>query len=229
MKKLKRKLGLFYWKSMKRIGEWKYRQRKTFRQIKTWVQGWRCKQKGDGTVRKNVQYLVVCAHPDDETIFFSSILKSKKPFVICVSHRGDKVRVREFYDALRYWDVGGIMLNFPDVPGMTFVWRWRMCAVLARLRKSMPLVSTVYTHSSSGESGHPHHYAVNRGVKKAFSQCRILTTAVTIPEDKSGRLEDTAVAEKYAVIRDCYPSQINMLERWCPWWQDYLTIEYFER
>lgn len=228
MKKLKRKLGLFYWKSMKRIGEWKYRQRKTFRQIKTWVQGWRFKQKGDGTIHKGVQYLVVCAHPDDETIFFSSALKSKKPFVVCVSHRGDKVRRDEFYKALAYWGVDGIMLNFPDVPGMAFVWRWRMSAVLARLRKSMPLVSTVYTHSANGESGHPHHYAVSNGVAKAFEGCRIITTAETVPESGEGRLTETDVEEKYSAIKNCYPSQINMLEKWCSWWQDYLTVEYFE-
>ena len=228
MKKLKHKLGTIYWKMVGIIKKSVYHLKKTVRCIKNWMRGWfRGWTMGVARLEK-VQSMVVCAHPDDETIFFSSILKSKKPFVVCCSNRGHKVRREEFEKTLTYWGVEGIMLNFPDVPGMTFVWKWRMAATLKKIRKKLPSAMTVYTHSASGESGHPHHYAVSNGVTKAFKGCRIITTAITIPESGEGRLTVADIEEKYSIIKNCYPSQINMLEKWCLWWQGYLTIEFFE-
>lgn len=228
MKKLKHKLGVIYWKTVGKLKNWTYRFNRTFNHIKIWVRGWFCRHRWGIVGREKAQSIVVCAHPDDETIFFSSILKSKKPFVVCASNRGHKVRKEEFEKALAFWGVEGIMLNFPDVPGLTFVWRWRMAAKLKKIRNKLPSVMTVYTHSASGESGHPHHYAVSNGVEKAFEGCRIITTAVAVPEKGDGRLAALAVEEKYSAIKTCYPSQINMLEKWCPWWESYLSTEYFE-
>lgn len=224
--KIKRKLGLLYWKI---IGWGKtalYKTKRILKSVWVWLLG--ARNRNDVSDAVCAKEIVVCAHPDDETIFFSSILKSKKPFVVCASNRGHKVRKEEFEKALAFWGVEGIMLNFPDVPGLTFVWRWRMAAKLKKIRNKLPSVTTVYTHSASGESGHPHHYAVSNGVEKAFEGCRIITTAVAVPEKGNGRLAALAVEEKYSAIKTCYPSQINMLEKWCPWWQSYLTTEYFE-
>lgn len=228
IKQMRRKLGLLYWKCHAKVKTWWYFRKKNWRRFADWIRGWFYASKISMTEPMQVKHLLVCAHPDDETIFFSTILKKERPFVVCVSNRGHKVRKEEFKKALGFWGVEGTMLNFPDVPGLTFVWRWRMAATLKRIRKKLPAVMTVYTHSACGESGHPHHYAVNAGVRKVFENCRIITTAVTIPANGEGRLTEDEVEEKYSVIKRCYPSQINMLEKWCPWWQDYLTIEFFE-
>ena len=228
VKQLRRKLGVLYWKLNSKVKTWCYYWKKNWRRRAAWIRGWFYTSKIPTTEAMKIQHLLVCAHPDDETIFFSSFLKKERPFVICVSNRGHKVRREEFYKALAYWGVEGTMLNFPDVPGITFIWRWRMAAKLKRTSKKLSSVVTVYTHSASGESGHPHHYAVSNGVTKAFKGCRIITTAVSIPANGDGRLTETDVEEKYSIIKNCYPSQINMLERWCPWWQNYLTTEYFE-
>lgn len=172
--------------------------------------------------------LVICAHPDDETIFFSRILKENKPFVLCMSGRGHKVRKMEFHNALNYWGIEGVQLNFPDIPGCQWVWKRFAARKLRRLMKCFPNVRTVYTHSGTGESGHPHHYAVYHGVKEAFRTCKIYTTASEIPANGTGSLTKIEVKEKYGVIQTCYPSQIRMLERWCPWWESYINTEYFE-
>lgn len=228
MKKIRRKLGLFYWKCNGRIKNWWYVCRKNWRRLADWIRGWFCNDTLHCEKLKNVKYLVICAHPDDETIFFSSILKKKKPFVICASNRGNKVRRHEFYSALDSWGVEGTMLNIPDVKGLDFIWRWRTGVALRRIKKYLPSVTVIYTHSEVGETGHPHHYAVNTGVQKIFSQCKIITNAASVPENGAGRLSETDLEEKRIVLKSCYSSQVNILERWCPWWQSYLTTEYFE-
>ena len=228
MKNLKQKLGQLYWKSVKKYHTWHYHCKKYIRSVKVWMSGWFFRDTLSTEAAEKAQSIIVCAHPDDETIFFSTVLQEKQPFVICLSPRGNRVRHKEFYEALAHWNTNGIMLNLPDIAGFTGVWYRCAARTLLRLRKRLPNVRTVYTHSSSGESGHPHHYAVCCGVFKAFTGCKIFTTARSIPDSEAGTLSEKQVCEKYSVIRTCYPSQVKMLETWCPWWQNYLAREHFE-
>lgn len=223
---IKKQLGRLYWKVDRKIKSFRHQARKYLSAFGSWCRGIIAGKKIKYAVHSRC--MVVCAHPDDETIFFSSILKKEKPFVLCMSHRGNRVRSKEYYQALEHWGVEGTMLNLPDVPG--FQWAWRSCmeGKLRRIRKKLPDVTTVYTHSGHGESGHPHHYAVHHAVAKVFADCKLYTTACQMPCNSLAALSDDAAREKYDVVRGCYGSQIKMLETWCTWWNTYLNSEFFE-
>ena len=223
---IKKQIVRLYWKVSGKIKYYRYHAGKYFSALGNWRRGIFTGRKLKAAVHSRC--VVICAHPDDETIFFSSILKREKPFVVCVSHRGNRVRSQEFYQALEHWGVEGVMLNMPDVPGMKWAWKACMAGKLRRIRKKLPDVTTVYTHSGHGESGHPHHYAVHRAVAKTFADCKLYTTASQMPDNGLVALSDDAVREKYEVVSGCYGSQIKMLETWCPWWKIYLNSEFFE-
>lgn len=227
-KQWQRKIGILYWKCNGTTKTWWYHQKKNWNLFFVWVKGWGKAYKQNIAAIKNVQCLIVCAHPDDETIFFSSILKKERPFVICASHCGDTVRAREYRNALKYWGVEGVLLNAPDVPGYTWMWKHKVAGNLRRLRKKCPDVTTVYTHSGHGESGHPQHFAVHDAVVRTLGDCKIYTTAAIMSVDQSNSLDEESVREKYEVVRTIYGSQIKMLETWCPWWKTYLYSECFE-
>jgi LmbE family N-acetylglucosaminyl deacetylase len=227
-KQWRRKIGLFYWKCNGKMKTWWYNQKKSVKCFLVWVKGWKHPRKQDFVAMENAKCLIVCAHPDDETIFFSSIIKKEKPYVICASHRGNLVRAEEFRQALAYWGVEGILLNAPDVPGFTWLWKRVVEGDLKKLRKICPDVSTVYTHSGCGESKHPHHFAVHDAVTRVCSDCKIYTTAAFIPPDQANSLDEECIREKYEVVKTIYGSQIDMLETWCWWWNTYLNNECFE-
>lgn len=221
---IKRCLGQLYWSVRRWWNDLLYRTTKWLNAAHIWVKGILKEDWHDS----EAECVVICAHPDDETIFFSSVLRNKKPFVVCMSHCGNEVRKQEFLDAMAYWGLQGTMLNLPDVPG--FVWAWRLFASfgLRKLKSSLPNVKTIFTHNTSGESGHPHHYAIGASVIEVFSDCKIYITARTVPADGGGALSEEEKQEKLDVVRKCYTTQIKMLETWCPWWEAYLSTEYFE-
>ena len=143
---LKSKLGAAYAKTCFHTKKnWDTVKRRWFL-FRVWIRGIFCHR----PVWAEAATLIVCAHPDDETIFFSSVMQ-EKPYVLCMSNRGNAVRKAEFYRALKHWGVSGEILNFPDFPGAVWIWRLFAGRRLKRLRRNMPNVCCVYTHSGSGE------------------------------------------------------------------------------
>lgn len=223
MRKVKHKLGQVYWRLVKKKEDSAYKIKKWIESLLIWLKGFQ-RVKYD---LQRADIIIVCAHPDDETIFFSSVLKQKKPFVICASHLGNLIRREEFKSALVEYGVKGVMLNLPDVKGGQFIWKLYLPIKLKILRTKFPNVRTVYTHAGIGESGHPHHFCVNRAVKKAFSDCTIYHTAELFEPKSEGLLNAEDLATKKAVIENIYSSQIKMLQRWCSWYDNFLRYEVF--
>lgn len=228
IKILKSKLGKLYWDLIKQMNKIWYVTKKYIHSLFVWLCGIG-RIKGSFDEAAAAQTLIICAHPDDETIFFSSVIKKERPFILCMSHSGNTVRRSEFQNALNTQNaLGGIMLNFPDVPGMKWVWKYRMSFRLKRIKKRFPNVKKIYTHSRYGESGHPHHFCVHDGVVSAFDNCKIYVTAAEFRAELGGLLDEAAVEKKMHIIRDIYSTQVNMLVRWCEWFDDYLYYELFE-
>lgn len=228
MKELKHKLGILYWKLVKQTESWMHDKKKALQRFWGWMRGWIRGSKMNRSSLENAHFVVICAHPDDETLYFSSVLKKEKTFVICMSGRGSQCRSAEFREALHRQKTEGILLNMPDVPHMDWVWRVFAPMRLRLIARCCKNVNTVYTHSCYGESSHPHHYATGQAAAKAFNKYKICRTAAVVPSKGEGKLCDEDRSQKLAILRECYPSQIKMLENWYPWWQDYLTTEYFE-
>ena len=225
LKNLRRRLGQLYWAAIQKHHERRYFRKKNKDRFRDWRQGFRCAIQSEPV---DARCIVVCAHPDDETLYFYSVIKEQKPFVICMSGIGSQIRSEEFRRALEAQGVSGMMLNLPDVPHAAWAWRWFGAHALKQAARLCPAADRVYTHSPTGESHHPHHYATHAAAKKAFSKCTLLTTAPEAPTNGDGALSVEDVARKHRILKEYYPSQIKMLETWYPWWDGYLKNEFFK-
>lgn len=116
--------------------------------------------------------LLVVAHPDDETIFFSGLLMNdrKLPWkVICVTDGNadlaGSTRADQFKKACSLLKVKCEHWSFPDI----FEARLDTEKLVQKL-KALELPEIVYTHEILGEYGHPHHQDVSYAVHRAFSK-----------------------------------------------------------
>lgn len=132
------------------------------------------KQSG-ATSRRNV--LLVFAHPDDESMFFTPLLEGLRGrhniFLLCLSNGNfsglGKVRARELVDAAAFFGVLAPNVDVVDHPalrdGMQEQWPPELVATLVRARISQWNVDVVFTFDDNGVSGHPNHIAVHRGMR----------------------------------------------------------------
>lgn len=176
----------------------------------------------------NHKHLIICAHPDDETVFFSSIIKEHKPFVVCMSNRGNPTQVKEFRNALSYWGIKGCMLNMPDVPKhFNRAWKSRMIfSFLRKILKNCQNLECLYTHNTAGESEHAHHQSLGAAVIQVFSDYPIFMTARTLEDPDT--LNNEMYIEKQTILTTIYPSQYKWLKTSCGWFNRYLSQEKFE-
>lgn len=122
--------------------------------------------------------LLVVAHPDDETIFFTGLLLNKTDLpwkVVCVTWNKMVTRRKYFKQACAKLNVEPIHWNFLD----DFKVRLPIDAVAAELAK-LPTPAAVFTHSSRGDYGHPHHQDVFHAVHRTFKDVHSL--AYSSPE-----------------------------------------------
>ncbi len=222
---LKQTLGKKYRHTVGKIKYIRYNQRKFNASVKVWFLGLFSKIVLDKEKISQADNLIVCAHPDDETIFFYSVMK-EKTFVVCMSNCGDTKRKKEFFCAINAQNTSGIMLNCPDVKG--FTWAWNSIFTKMKLKKIKKLLKpdcNIYTHAVFGESEHPHHFAVGKAVSRTFSGFSVFHTASDV--SRAFDLSDEDIKRKTQIINDMYPSQIKMLNLWCPWYEEYMKRDSF--
>ena len=126
----------------------------------------------DGTAAR---VLVVCAHPDDETLWFSSVLARYRADVICVTCGWDdetrRRRQAEIEQAAAAQDVANLhILGYPDDPRRRSGRRLDIARLVADLQR-FPASSydAVFTHGPYGEvNQHPHHQDVSFAVHHVF-------------------------------------------------------------
>lgn len=132
------------------------------------------------------KYLIIVAHPDDETIFFSGLLQSSPQYtykVVCVTNGNadgmGKERARSFGEACQKQGALCEQWDFPDV----YDKRLDQNLLQSKLKELTPC-SKVYTHGIIGEYGHPHHQDVSYAVHKVFGN------------------------KTYSIAYNCYPSEL---------------------
>lgn len=116
--------------------------------------------------------LLVVAHPDDETLFFSGLIQQirNRPWhLICVTDgNGDgrgKARSLELQQAARRLKIQSFeQWNFQD----RFKKRLLVKDLAAKLKPLKTQFHQVYTHGPLGEYGHPHHQDVSFAVHQTF-------------------------------------------------------------
>lgn len=165
-------------------------------------------QKDDSQKSVSKKYrLLVVAHPDDETLFFSAALlqKSSIPFkVVCITNGNadgaGNARALQFKQACKKLKVkDSIQLDFPDI----YEERLSIQKLIDYL-KILPTPIEVYTHGIVGEYGHPHHQDVSFAVHKYYAKkVKIWVPAYNCNADKIMPLS----AQDYAIKTKIY-SQI---------------------
>lgn len=131
--------------------------------------------------------LLICAHPDDETLFFGGLLlQNPGEFkVICVTDANADgralQRMDEFHKAL---DRLGVCEY--EVLGLSDIYEQRLD--LQELKNSLKdsaqnSYKEVYTHNIIGEYGHPHHQDVSFCVHELFN-CPVYSCGYNTFPDK---------------------------------------------
>jgi len=156
------------------------------------------------------QNLIVCAHPDDETIYFAGLIMQKRQLpwkVICITNGnadnfGDK-RHKQFEEAcfklkvLNYeqWD-------FPDI----YEQRLNTNKIISKLSNEED-IEDVFTHGIIGEYGHPHHQDVSYAVHQSFKN--VYSVSYNCFPDKIINLTEKEYKFKTEILHLIYGSEIN--------------------
>ena len=204
----------------------KYRSKMHAHRYATYFRGFFVDKTPDYEKLSKCKNLIFCAHPDDETLFFFSVL-GEGTYVVCMSNCAESTRKKEFFRALEYKKCDGIMFNYPDT--MFSNWLWSKFFMKKRFNKIKDVLSKdckIYTHSIEGESEHGHHFATGRAVDYYFCDFDILHTVVKVEDAK--KLSERDLQEKRFIMTDIYSSQIKMLTRWCSsWFEDFMQVDSF--
>ena len=159
----------------------------------------------------STQYnLILAAHPDDETIFFSSIILKgdAKTRVLCVTDgnadgQGQK-RYAQFEDACRQLGVDDFQfLGFPDIYDRRLNYE-----ELAKSFSNETNLKAVYTHGPTGEYMHPHHQDLSYAVHRFFQgQCDIYVPAYNCFASKVMELSQDEYQLKAKILSEVYGSE----------------------
>lgn len=150
--------------------------------------------------------LVIVAHPDDETLSFSSICRGAD--VISVTdggwlYRGED-RAKEFHKACtQLGSRSSRIFNFPDI----YPWSLPIMRLCDKLRE-LGSYERVYTHSPFDD--HPHHRAVSLAVSKVFEVVWVpaygmIPAQVEVMDESSFRL-------KVDIMNRIYPKELRSID-----------------
>jgi len=154
-------------------------------------------------MKKDVNKLLVCAHPDDEVLFFSTLL-GKETHVICVTDanadgRGVERR-QEFEKALKSYNVDSFeMWDFPDI----YDRRIDQSHLQKKLKNYLNF-KTIYTHGPLGEYGHPHHQDISYACYEVFDEDSLWISAYNTHPSKTNRLDKTQFEKKQIALTEIY-------------------------
>lgn len=171
----------------------------------------RSKAKSKARRRPLPRRLLVVAHPDDETLFFSSVLQTRSTDlrVVCVTDgnadgQGTE-RARQFEQAVRLQGpIACELWGLPDI----YERRLDLDEIDRRLNAVWMegKIAEVYTHGPVGEYGHPHHQDVCFAVYRFFSArgVPVHSPAYNALPDRVHRLTNSQFQKKSQAIIDVY-------------------------
>lgn len=135
---------------------------------------------------KNIDKVMVVAHPDDETLWGGMHLLNDRYLVICLTNANTrkygKTRAREFEKVMKKTGNTGIILNYPDYNNQSKVDRWTKYS--KKIQEDLMTVfaykkwTEVATHNPNGEYGHIHHRLTSSLTTKAFKKAKLTGTTL---------------------------------------------------
>ncbi|MCM0605568.1 MAG: PIG-L family deacetylase [Xanthomonadaceae bacterium] len=168
--------------------------------------------------------LVVVAHPDDETIYFSGLIlsepKTEWTVVSITDGNGDgrgKQRHEEFKRACKTLQVkNALFLDFADAPGKRLpiqsVWK-----KLHEVRVDYGPFAEVYTHSILGEYGHQHHQDAARVTYETFrDHKKVYSVAHNVMPDKKISIPEKHFNIKADLFWNTYKKEVERFLNFLP-------------
>ena len=167
---------------------------------------------------RDVEVLLVVAHPDDDAIFAGALQRSLRAFrwgVVCVTWSGTTPRGEE----LLSWQTHeqrtpASRIAFLDQVDDPEDYRQKRCSLdharvtqLLANQECRPRI--VVTHNDVGEYGHPHHVFVHRVARAVFADCNFLFFGPGKPKfDLS-----VSCADKWPAVRSHFASQARVIDK----------------
>lgn len=157
--------------------------------------------------------LLVVAHPDDETIFFSGVLQTKRDLpwrVICLTDgNADGRGVERHAELMAATKLQGVrdveQWDYHDI----FEKRLPVDEIAERLR-ALPLPKEVYGHGPMGEYGHPHHQDASLATHRAFAdRVKIFSPAWNCAADFSVQLTQAQYRKKTQAFAEIYGKETS--------------------
>lgn len=109
---------------------------------------------------KDIQNVMIVAHPDDETLWAGDHIRKNKYLIICLTNGDNKTRKKEFMKTMELTGNYGIILNYPDNPKhIKSTWK----NVKNSIQNDIEYIlnykkwSGIVTHNPDGEYGHIQH------------------------------------------------------------------------
>ena len=185
------------------------------------------------SLNSSIDTLIVTAHPDDETIFFTGPMFSRprsSQYVLCVTDgnadENGTERLQHFKQALSKLGVSGHCLGLPD----HYEKRLNIQQIHDELEK-WPQVNEVFTHNIQGEYGHPHHQDVSFAVHSFFNEkCKVLSTAYNCYPDEVFQLNEEQWQTKFEVLSETYWSETHRFQQVlpCTWSEGFSEMKFNE-
>ena len=118
---------------------------------------------------KNVNNLMIVAHPDDESLWGGVHLSKSDYLVVCVTCGEDKKRQKEFNNAVKEFGNVSLSLNYPDITNNEInIWSKDYYKIENDLKTIINYKDwkTIVTHNPNGEFDHPHHKMISTMISK---------------------------------------------------------------
>jgi len=164
--------------------------------------------------------LLVVAHPDDETLFFSAAVQQQQELpwtVICVTDGNadgqGAHRALQFKQACKKLKVSkSLHWDFPDI----YEKRLDISRLMEKLQ-ALPKPTEVYTHGVTGEYGHPHHQDVSFAVHSVFAKkTPVWAPAYNCHAEKIFRLSEAQYKIKAKIYSEVYKGETLRFSEFLP-------------
>lgn len=147
------------------------------------------------------------AHPDDDTLFFHSFLKEKKPYVCLMTTGWSLKRIPHFFKCMKQY---GVKYRIYPLDAK----EKRINLLEKQVEKVLSLndFKVIATHNETGEYGHEEHKTVHRAVKNV---CKGKAYDIYCPVDVSViseyPLSADIVKEKEKIFKEIYVTETWVL------------------
>lgn len=156
--------------------------------------------------------ILFVAHPDDEVLFFHTVLKKEKPYVVLLTSGFSLIRLKEFKSAMKYYG-----LNYNYYCLKTRDDRDEKIEKIIKKELERGSFSSCFSHSKSGEYGHVMHSRVGNAVLK-HARCEVLSpVSAEKIENEKFKLNKKDLNEKTEVFKSIYKSQLFVLDEYKKW------------